>query len=110
MRLALVSLNQRWPATRVAHWRALLVARAIKNQFYMLGVNPTGVDGSGLGYEPSTLAVAPDGMVLNPAIAGKEISIYDLDPSEAVRQRAAFPIVRDKRYALYSEFRGVDWC
>ncbi len=96
-----------WPAARVAHWRTLLVARAIENQFYMLGVNRIGVDGSGLGYEGSTLAVAPDGTIVTPSIAGEEISIYDIDPTEAVRQRGAFPTVRDKRYALYRGFGGA---
>jgi omega-amidase len=33
-----------WPETRIEHWRALLKARAIENQCYMIGVNRTGSD------------------------------------------------------------------
>ena len=96
------------PPARVAHWRTLLLARAIEDQFYMLGVSRIGVDGNGLGYEPSTLAVAPDGTVLTPAIAGGEISVYDIDPTETARHLGAFPTVSDKRCALYREFGSAD--
>lgn len=33
-----------WPTPRVAAWRALLVARAIENQCYVIGVNRVGTD------------------------------------------------------------------
>jgi len=33
-----------WPVKRVAHWKALLKARAIENQCYMIGVNRVGTD------------------------------------------------------------------
>lgn len=95
-----------WPVKRVAHWRALLVARAIENQLYMLGVNRIGIDGNGLVYEKSSFVVAPDGTVLEPALADEELDIYDLDLGVVDRYRAEFPTVRDKRYSLYHEFLG----
>lgn len=99
-----------WPARRVTHWRTLLVARAIENQFFMLGVNRTGTDGNQLAYAKSTMAVAPDGSQLDPIVRGEELDIYDIDPLEAARYRAEFPTVRDKRYALYREFLGARKC
>lgn len=96
-----------WPARRVAHWRSLLVARAIENQFFMLGVNRIGIDGNQLAYEKSTMAVAPDGALIEPLVAGEEMDIYDIDPEEAARYRAEFPTVRDKRYTLYCELLGA---
>ena len=33
-----------WPITRVNHWNALLRARAIENQAYVIGVNRVGSD------------------------------------------------------------------
>ena len=92
-----------WPVRRVAHWRALLVARAIENQLFVLGVNRIGIDGNGLQYEESSMAIAPDGTVLKPVFTDTEIAIYDIDSTEASRYREAFPTIRDKRYELYRE-------
>lgn len=92
-----------WPVRRVAHWRALLVARAIENQLFIFGVNRIGTDGNGLQYEESSMAIAPDGTVLKPVFTDTEIAIYDIDQTEAERYREAFPTVRDKRYELYQK-------
>lgn len=93
-----------WPARRVSHWRALLLARAIENQCFVLGVNRIGVDGNGLAFEKSTLAVAPDGTLLQPVQGGGELDIYTIEAQEATRYRTAFPTVRDKRFDLYRRF------
>lgn len=39
-----------WPKKRAEHWKALLQARAIENQCYVVGVNRVGMDGKGLEY------------------------------------------------------------
>lgn len=99
-----------WPQRRVAHWRTLLVARAIENQFFMLGVKRAGTDGVGLSYEKSGLVVAPDGDVVEPVLGRDELDIYEIDVEEAVRYRTEFPTVRDKRPALYRELFGAASC
>jgi predicted amidohydrolase len=53
-----------WPAARADHWRALLRARAIENQCFVLGVNRVGSDGAGRTYRGDTLAVDPRGEVI----------------------------------------------
>lgn len=95
-----------WPQKRIAHWRALLIARAIENQFYMIGVNRIGTDGNDLHYEKSSLVVSPDGIVLTPLIAGDELDIYEIDLNQTLRYRVEFPTLRDKRTHLYREFLG----
>ena len=40
-----------WPARRAAQWRALLAARAIENQSWVVGVNVIGTDGAGVTYQ-----------------------------------------------------------
>lgn len=97
-----------WPAARVAQWQTLLLALAIETQIFVLEANRIGVDDNRYGYETSTQAVALDGTMPTPAIAGGEISVYDIDPTEAARHRGAFPTVSDKRCALYREFGGAD--
>lgn len=39
-----------WPKARIHHWDALLQARAIENQCYVVAVNRIGTDGNGLEY------------------------------------------------------------
>lgn len=39
-----------WPAARAYPWRQLLIARAIENQAFVIGVNRTGVDGGGIAH------------------------------------------------------------
>jgi predicted amidohydrolase len=93
-----------WPARRVAHWRALLVARAIENQFYAIGVNRTGTDGTGLKYEKSSMVVTPDGSVLAPETASAELDIYSLDAGVVAQCRGSFPTLMDKRNDIYRKF------
>ncbi|MFM7724238.1 MAG: nitrilase-related carbon-nitrogen hydrolase, partial [Bacteroidota bacterium] len=50
-----------WPEKRMAHWDALLQARAIENQCYVAGANRVGVDGNGLPYSGNSCVVAMDG-------------------------------------------------
>lgn len=99
-----------WPRLRIAHWRALLVARAIENQLFILGVNRIGADGIGLQYEESSMAIAPDGTELKPVNSDVEIAVYDIDKVETDRYRENFPTVRDKRYQLYRElYAGMSY-
>ncbi|PIE48193.1 MAG: nitrilase family protein [Flavobacteriales bacterium] len=46
-----------WPSARAHAFRQLLVARAIENQAYVVGVNRIGVDGKGLYYQGNTTAL-----------------------------------------------------
>jgi predicted amidohydrolase len=94
-----------WPVARVDQWRALLMARAIENQLFMLGINRIGTDGNGLCYEKSSLVVNPYGKVLNPIVSSNEMDVYELDLQEASIFRAQLPSLRDKRYDLYHKFQ-----
>lgn len=96
-----------WPSRRIAHWRTLLVARAIENQLFVIGVNRIGVDGVGLSYEKSSMLVRPDGALLEPILPGDELEIFEFDPTEVEQYRAGFPTVRDRRPQLYQQFRGT---
>jgi len=84
-----------WPDSRQAHWEALLKARAIENQCFVIGVNRTGRDENGLGYEGGSSILSPLGEVLAYG-APHQIAIHarlDLDEVAAVREQ--FPFLKD---------------
>ncbi|MBU0698182.1 MAG: amidohydrolase [Proteobacteria bacterium] len=53
-----------WPERRALHWKALLLARAIENQCYVIGVNRVGTDGNGLTYRGDSSIIDPAGKIL----------------------------------------------
>lgn len=90
-----------WPDQRVAHWDALLKARAIENQCFVAAVNPIGTDGLGKYYSGHSQALDPFGVpLLEPAL--KE-GIYHVTFSKALllEIRQNFPFLHDQnRYEL----------
>jgi predicted amidohydrolase len=86
-----------WPRPRAHHWRALLLARAIENQAYVVGVNRVGVDGSGLDHAGGSLVVGPMGEVLADAGEAAGTIAADLDPGEVAAVRSRFPFLPDRR-------------
>ena len=53
-----------WPEKRIKHWNSLLMARAIENQAYVLGVNRVGTDANGLSYSGNSQAIDALGEIL----------------------------------------------
>jgi predicted amidohydrolase len=53
-----------WPRSRSAHWKALLVARAIENQCYVAGCNRVGIDGNQIPYSGDSSVIDPQGNLL----------------------------------------------
>lgn len=53
-----------WPERRSAHWKALLLARAIENQCYVIGLNRVGTDGNGLSYSGDSSIIDPWGTII----------------------------------------------
>ncbi|MFH1161299.1 MAG: nitrilase-related carbon-nitrogen hydrolase [bacterium] len=53
-----------WPEVRSHAWKALLVARAIENLAYVIGVNRAGEDGNGMDHTGDSMVVNPKGILL----------------------------------------------
>jgi predicted amidohydrolase len=85
-----------WPTPRREHWRALLRARAIENQAYVIGVNRVGTGGK-LEYSGDSAIIDPVGHVLAEATGGQTMLLADIDPAEVERVRARFPFMNDRR-------------
>ncbi|MBW8768593.1 MAG: carbon-nitrogen family hydrolase [Gemmatimonadetes bacterium] len=84
-----------WPAGRRPHWDALLPARAIENQCYVVGVNRTGEAG-GLSYNGGSAAYDPWGERLVPTTNTDDAPGYVVLSAERVAEiRSRFPFLRD---------------
>ena len=53
-----------WPEKRNHAWKTLLVARAIENQAFVVGVNRVGLDGNNIAHSGDSMVVGPLGEVL----------------------------------------------
>ncbi len=92
--LALFVAN--WPSQRSYPWRMLLIARAIENQAYTLGVNRVGNDGVGNFYSGNSMMIDPKGKVISEAESGKESAQTVVISREALETfRNKFNVGRD---------------
>ena len=97
----LIVLPAEWPIERIEHWRALLVARAIENQCYMIACNACGKTGDTT-FGGHSMIVDPWGKIVvevgeQPTLATGEI---ELELVDAVRKR--IPVFDDRRPELYT--------
>ena len=85
-----------WPALRVDHWQALLQARAIENQAYLIGANRCGRDPN-YEYPGRSQIISPHGEVLAEAGADEDLIQAELDWSALTEYRQKFPVLADLR-------------
>ncbi len=85
----LLVVAAQWPVSRLEHWRALLRARAIENQVFVVAGNCCGRQGD-IEFGGHSMVIAPDGTVLIEAGAGEEAAAIDLDAGQLQRLRADF--------------------
>ena len=91
--LALFVAN--WPEKRSAHWRALLPARAIENQAYVIGVNRVGSDGNNYEHRGDSAVIDPLGTVLFEQSWEECIHTVTLPGKPLAEYRSQFPAWRD---------------
>lgn len=87
-----------WPSERVEHWRALLKARAIENQCFVIGLNRIGTDSNGIVYPGASGVFGPDGREICAASEQDELVVCEFDPREAEKLRSDFPFLDDMRH------------
>ena len=84
-----------WPERRSAHWKALLQARAIENQCYMIGVNRVGTDGNGLSYSGDSSIIDPWGTIIFQKSNQTCIHTAELSYDVLKTSREDFPVWMD---------------
>ena len=85
-----------WPVGRIEAWSALLRARAIENQCYVVGVNRIGSDPQGLIYTGDSALITPRGEIIAEAAAGaEEVVCGSLSYEPLSELRRKFPVWAD---------------
>jgi predicted amidohydrolase len=92
----LVIVPAQWPASRLAHWKALLVARAIENQIYVAGCNRVGQSGDNR-FGGNSMIVDPWGQIIAQGGRGTEVITAVIRPSRILEVRQKIPMTRTPR-------------
>ena len=90
-----------WPEPRTSAWTALLRARAIENQCYVIGVNRSGGDPRGLEYSGGSAVYDPLGATVLDlgAVECSDTATIELD--QVLTIRAQLPFLQDAdKYTL----------
>jgi omega-amidase len=98
----LMTVIANWPHPREAHWLALLRARAIENQAYIVGVNRSGSDPH-VRYGGRSLILDPRGETLAEAGEAPQVVTANLELAPLVEYREHFPALADMRADLLAE-------
>ena len=85
-----------WPESRREVWKALLKARAIENQSYVVGVNRVGIDGRNLDYAGDSMLISPKGEEISNIPSHEEaVETYTISLDELKAFRQKFPVHLD---------------
>lgn len=92
-----------WPEKRSHAWKSLLIARAIENQCYVIGVNRVGYDGKEIYHSGDSMAIGPLGEILFEKSHDECVFTIALDKTQLDDVRNQFPFLRDADYFSISE-------
>jgi len=92
----LMIYSANWPITRIHHWKSLLVARAIENQCFVLGVNRIGSDKNGLDYNGQSMLIDFRGHIMINLGEDRHCSVAEINRGEMEAYRKQFPFHQDR--------------
>ncbi|HEY8929132.1 MAG TPA: amidohydrolase [Mucilaginibacter sp.] len=85
-----------WPERRIAHWRALITARAIENQSYVIGVNRVGHDGNEIYHSGDSTCIDPNGNTVYYKRDEEDMYTFTIIGDEVTKTRRALPFLKDQ--------------
>jgi predicted amidohydrolase len=85
-----------WPEPRRHVWKNLLIARALENQVYVVGLNRIGEDGQGLSYSGDSMVIDPKGRIISNTEPYKEsVETVEVSLKSLNEFRKKFPVGKD---------------
>ncbi len=104
MGVKIVLMSAVWPQRRIGHWKKLLQARAIENQFFIAAVNRAGIqDGEAMG--GCSTVVSPMGEPLLEMHDQEALLQLEIDLEEVEKTRQWMPVLEDRRTDIYGSYR-----
>jgi len=85
-----------WPESRRMHWQSLLLARAIENQAYVVGVNRVGTGGK-LAYVGDSRIIDPLGELLATGAGTEALLVAEVNAERVAEVRDRFRFLPDRR-------------
>ena len=84
-----------WPDKRSSHWKALIPARAIENQSYVIGVNRVGHDGNEIYHSGHSMCIDPQGNTVYYKPEDEDLYTFSISYEDLVKTRRMFPFLKD---------------
>lgn len=85
-----------WPEVRAYPWKQLLIARAIENQAYVVGVNRIGQDGNAISHSGDSSVINPRGELISAMQSNQDKSeTVSLSCTYLQDFRKSFPVILD---------------
>ena len=85
-----------WPEVRSYPWKQLLIARAIENQAYVIGVNRIGEDGNAIKHSGDSCVINPKGEIISTTKANEDkTETLSLSYTYLDEFRKLFPVMLD---------------
>jgi omega-amidase len=91
----LMIIPANWPERRIAHWKALISARAIENQAYVIGVNRVGHDGNEVYHSGDSMCVDPMGNIIYNKRDEEDLYTFTILADEVKKTRRTLPFLKD---------------
>jgi omega-amidase len=84
-----------WPDKRIAHWKALIPARAIENQSYVVAVNRVGHDGNEIYHSGHSMCIDAYGNTVYYKPEDEDLYTFSINYQEMIKIRESFPFLKD---------------
>jgi omega-amidase len=96
----LMIIPAEWPLLRIEHWRALLIARAIENQCYVIGCNAAGESGDQV-FGGHSMIVDPWGKIVVEAGESPQLISAEIELDTVAEVRGKISALEDLRKDVY---------